>query len=92
MKIRSFRKHLTIYLLSFTAKDVFNAVFVFFCVYDLKVSSTLAANLLSLSIIGIPVTICGGFLMIKIGPSNLFKISYSTYDFMFIEFLWCLYY
>lgn len=77
LKIRSFRKHLMIYLLSFTAKDTFNAVFVFFCVYDLKVTASLAANLLSLSIVGIPMTIFAGFLMIKIGPSNLFKISYS---------------
>jgi oligogalacturonide transporter len=77
LKIRSFRKHLAIYILSFTAKDVFNAVFIFFCVYDLKITAAVAANLLSLSIIGIPMTICAGFLMIKIGPSNLFKISYS---------------
>jgi len=77
LKIRAFRKHLMIYLLSFTAKDTFNAVFVFFCVYDLKVTASLAANLLSLSIVGIPMTIFAGFLMIKIGPSNLFKISYS---------------
>ncbi|MCB2342563.1 MFS transporter [Clostridium estertheticum] len=77
LKIRAFRKHLMIYLLSFTAKDTFNAVFVFFCVYDLKVTASLAANLLSLSVVGIPMTIFAGFLMIKIGPSSLFKISYS---------------
>lgn len=77
LKNKSFRKHLAIYLLSFTAKDTFNAVFVFFCVYDLKVSSSLAANLLSLSIVGIPMTILGGFLMIKIGPANLYKMAYS---------------
>jgi Na+/melibiose symporter and related transporters len=77
LKIKCFRKHLAIYLLSFTAKDVFNAVFVFFCVYDLKVSATVAADLLSLSIVGIPMTIFAGFLMIKIGPSNLLKMSYS---------------
>lgn len=77
LKIRSFRKHLAIYIFSFTAKDIFNAVFIFFCVYDLKVTATVAANLLSLSVVGIPITICAGFLMIKIGPSNLFKISYS---------------
>ncbi|AKA67615.1 MFS transporter [Clostridium scatologenes] len=77
LKIKSFRKHLVIYLLSFTAKDTFNAVFLYFCVYDLKISATVGANLLSLSIIGIPMTILGGFLMIKVGPANLYKISYS---------------
>lgn len=61
-----------------TAKDAFNAVFVFFCVYALNSTSTVAANLLSFSIIGLPGAILYGFLMIKIGPANLFKISYST--------------
>ena len=78
LKIKSFRKHLAIYLLSFTAKDTFNAVFIFFCVYNLKASTSLAANLLSLSVLGIPMTILGGFLMIKIGPANLYKLSYSS--------------
>lgn len=78
LKIRAFRQHLAIYILSFTAKDLFNSVFIYFCVYALTVPSTIAANILSLSIIGIPVTIVGGFLMIKVGPGNLFKISYTT--------------
>ncbi|MEH6946867.1 MFS transporter [Bacillus sp. JJ634] len=77
-KIKSFRKHLAIYIFSFTAKDVFNAVFIFFCVYALNTSATVGANLLSLSIIGIPTTILSGFLFARIGPSNLFKIAYST--------------
>ncbi|MGG3919475.1 MFS transporter [Parageobacillus thermoglucosidasius] len=77
LKIKTFRKHLGIYLLSFTAKDVFNAVFVYFCVFALNISSSLAGDLLSLSIIGVPITLVAGLLMIKIGPSNLYKISYS---------------
>lgn len=77
LKIKSFRKHLAIYLLSFTAKDTFNAVFVFFCVYNLRISASSAADLLSLSIVGVPMTLLGGYLMIKIGPGNLYKISYS---------------
>lgn len=78
LKIKAFRKHLGIYIFSFTAKDVFNAVFIYFCIFALGQSSTLGANLLSLSIIGIPITIVAGFLMIKFGPANLFKMSYST--------------
>jgi len=78
LKIRAFRQHLAIYILSFTAKDLFNSVFIYFCVYALTVPSTLAASILSLSIIGIPTTIIGGFLMIKIGPGNIFKLSYTT--------------
>ncbi|EKQ51428.1 MULTISPECIES: MFS transporter [unclassified Clostridium] len=78
LKVRAFRKHLAIYICSFTAKDLFNSVFIYFCVYNLTISSVTAANLLSVSIIGIPVTILGGFLMIKIGPGNLYKFSYTT--------------
>ncbi|MDR4145149.1 MFS transporter, partial [Bacillus paranthracis] len=53
-RVKSFRKHLLIYICSMTAKDAFNAVFVFFCVYALNSTSTVAANLLSFSIIGLP--------------------------------------
>jgi len=53
-KVKSFRKHLLIYICSMTAKDAFNAVFVFYCVYALNSTSTVAANLLSFSIIGLP--------------------------------------
>ncbi len=78
LKVKAFRKHLAIYICSFTAKDLFNSVFIYFCVFNLGVSSTTAANVLSLSIIGIPVTILGGIMMIKVGPSNLYKFSYTV--------------
>lgn len=83
-KLKSFRKHLGIYLLSFTATDVFSAVFLFFCVYNLKVSSSFGAYLLSFSIIGIPGTIIGGVLFLKLGPSKLYKL---TYTFMILSIL-----
>lgn len=76
--IRAFRRHLAIYLFSFTAKDTFNTIFVFFCVYCLLVPSSLAAGLLSLSIIGLPITLLAGLAMIKYGPGKLYIFSYST--------------
>ena len=83
-KLKSFRKHLGLYLLSFTAGDIFNAVFLFFCVYNLKVSSSFGAYLLSFSIIGIPGTIIGGILFLKIGPTKMYKL---TYTFMILSIL-----
>ena len=77
LKVRAFRKHLAIYLFSFTAKDVYNTVFVFFCVYCLNVSSSLAGTLLSMSIVGLPVTLAAGVAIIKYGPSRLYVFSYS---------------
>ncbi|CAI9391089.1 MULTISPECIES: MFS transporter [Citrobacter] len=77
LKVRAFRKHLAIYLFSFTAKDVYNTVFVFFCVYCLNVSSSLAGTLLSMSIVGLPVTLLAGVGIIKYGPSRLYIFAYT---------------
>lgn len=77
LKVRAFRKHLAIYLFSFTGKDVYNTVFVFFCVYCLNVSSSLAGTLLSMSIVGLPVTLAAGVAIIKYGPSRLYIFAYS---------------
>ncbi|MDN8598482.1 MFS transporter [Citrobacter enshiensis] len=77
LKVRAFRKHLAIYLFSFTAKDVYNTVFVFFCVYCLNVSSALAGTLLSMSIVGLPVTLLAGVAIIKYGPSRLYVFAYT---------------
>jgi len=77
LKVKAFRQHLAIYLLSFTGKDIFNTLFVFFSVYCLNISAANAGEILSLSIIGLPTTIAAGFLLIKIGPANLLKTSYS---------------
>lgn len=78
LKVRAFRKHLAIYLFSFTAKDVYNTVFVFFCVYCLNVSSSLAGTLLSMSIVGLPVTLLAGMAIIKYGPSRLYVFAYTV--------------
>lgn len=76
LKVRAFRKHLAIYLLSFTGKDVYNTVFVFFCVYCLTVPASVAGDLLSLSIIGLPVTLLAGFAFVKLGPKRLLTSAY----------------
>ncbi|MRS15947.1 MFS transporter [Enterobacteriaceae bacterium RIT691] len=77
LKVRAFRKHLVIYLFSFTAKDVYNTVFVFFCVYCLNVSPSLSGTLLSMSIVGLPVTLLAGVAIIKFGPSRLYVFAYT---------------
>lgn len=75
-RIKSFRQHLGIYLFSFTGKDVINTVFTFFCIYCLSISATDAANLMSMSIIGIAVTLVGGYLITKVSPKSLYFASY----------------
>ena len=78
LRVRAFRKHLAIYLFSFTGKDVYNTVFVFFCVYCLNVSSAFAGSLLSMSIVGLPVTLLAGLAIIKYGPSRLYTFAYCV--------------
>lgn len=87
LKVRAFRKHLAIYLFSFTGKDVYNTVFVFFCVYCLNVSSSFAGTLLSMSIVGLPVTVLAGFAIIKFGPSRLYVFAYSVMILCLLGFL-----
>lgn len=77
LKLKTFRKHLAIYLLSFTAKDTFNVVFAYFCVCVLYVGTTTAANVLSLSLIGPLIIFISGFLMIKYGPRWLYTVSFT---------------
>ncbi|MFT8459909.1 MAG: MFS transporter [Liquorilactobacillus ghanensis] len=86
LKIKSFRKHLYIYLLSFTGKDTFNIVFAYFIIYCLGSTAATAANLLSLSIIGLAVTLLAGWLMVKFGPRFLYISSYSLMILMFLAY------
>ena len=85
LKVRAFRKHLAIYLFSFTAKDVYNTVFVFFCVYCLNVSSSLAGTLLNLLPLGFNDlmhgyfrTLCVGYGLYAVGNTVLLILLYFT--------------
>ena len=73
----TFVKHLVIYLCSFTAKDIFSSALTFFIVYSLAGSETFGLTLQSLAIVGLPVTVAAGFLMVKKGPRFLYATSYS---------------
>lgn len=86
LRIKSFRKHLLIYLFSFTGKDTFNTVFAYFCIYCLELSATVAANMLSLSLIGLVVTIVAGFGMVKYGPKFLYEVGYGLMLLMLVGY------
>lgn len=75
---RAFVKHLVIYLSSFTAKDVFSSALTFFVVYSVASNETFGLTLQALGIVGLPVTIVAGFLMVARGPRFLYALSYST--------------
>lgn len=74
----SFRKHLAIYLLSFTGKDIFATALTFFVVYAVQGSESFGLTLQALSIVGLPVTVGAGFLMVRKGPRYLWALSFSV--------------
>ncbi|MGG1217419.1 MFS transporter [Priestia endophytica] len=77
LRIKSFRQHLTMYICSFTAMDILNAVFVYFIVFSLNKDAVLASDLLSIgSLLQMVCTLLFGWLVIKIGPAPSLKISY----------------
>ncbi|RVU73988.1 MFS transporter [Lactobacillus xujianguonis] len=77
-KVKSCRQHFGIYLASFTGRDMVNMVFTFFCLYCLHLTATDAANLMALSIVGIVVTLVGGYLFTRISPKRLYELAYMV--------------
>lgn len=76
-KNKAFRKHLAVYILSFTGKDFYSTMlptFIICCIYGVK--ADLPWTLQALSIVGILVTLIAAKLMITHGPRFLFSLSY----------------
>ncbi|WP_282803237.1 MFS transporter [Secundilactobacillus kimchicus] len=86
IRLKSFRQHLLIYLFSFTGKDTFNTVFAYFCIYCLGLSATVAANMLSLSLVGLVVTVFAGIGMVKYGPKFLYITGYGLMLLMLVAY------
>ncbi|MEL4015876.1 MFS transporter [Dryocola clanedunensis] len=79
-RIRMFRQHIIIYIASFTAMDVFGAVFTYYVVYGLHQDTATVSGYLSIAaFVSIPATFSFMLLMEKtnITPSMALRISYS---------------
>jgi len=78
-KIKIFRQHLIIYISSFTALDIFIAVFVYFVVYGLSLDAANASAYLSIATsVSIPATLLFMFMLDKLNirPALAMRISY----------------
>ncbi|MDR1567965.1 MAG: MFS transporter [Streptococcaceae bacterium] len=78
-KNRAFRKHLTVYLLSFTGKDFYSTMlptFIICCIQGVRKDTPW--TLQALSVFGILSTLIATKLMITHGPRFLFSLSYLT--------------
>lgn len=78
LRVKAFRQHLIMYLFGVTAMDTIGTIFVYFIVFDMGSSASVASNLLSISFLGVPLGILWGLLFVKIGPANLLKFAYTT--------------
>lgn len=67
----SFVKHVAVYLFSLTGRDFFSSALTFFAIYAIHETESIGLYLRALSIIGLPVTVAAGFLMVKKGPRYL---------------------
>lgn len=91
--IKIFRQHITIYIFSFTALDVFNSVFTYFVVYALHKDTATVSGLLSIAaFVSIPGTF--GFMMLmnkfNMTPASALRLSYSCI-FAVLAFLFFVY-
>lgn len=77
LRIKSFRKHVLIYLLGQSFLDIFGQTWMFFVLYDLNKPAAFASALLGLSIIGEPLKPVFGWLFAKLGPRKLFSIDFA---------------
>lgn len=77
LRVKAFRQHLAIYLFGVTGQDVFSQIFMYFVVFDLLQSAAFGSSLLSIGIIGVPLTFLWGALFIKLGPSKLYTLSFT---------------
>lgn len=79
-KIRIFRQHIAIYISSFTALDVFGAVFTYYVVYSLKQDVSVVSGFLTVAaFVSVPGTF--GFMMLlekfNMTPSGALRLSYG---------------
>jgi oligogalacturonide transporter len=84
---KAFRKHLAVYIFSFTGKDFFQTLLPTFVVYSLAMRDSDPWLINALAFVGIFMSIFAAWLMIKTGPKFLYTISYSVILLVLVIFL-----
>lgn len=74
LRIRTFRKHLGMYLICLTLVDIFTQTFVFFVMVDMGRSAAFASMLLSLAIIAECFKPLWGWLFVRTSPRTVYAI------------------
>lgn len=77
LKVKAFRQHMYLYLLGVTAQDLFAGAFVYFIVFGYGLSTSTASYLLSLGIIGLPLTPVNYWLFTRLGARRCYVLYFS---------------
>lgn len=77
LKVKAFRQHMYLYLLGVTAQDLFAGAFVYFIVFGYGLSTSTASWLLSLGIIGLPLTPVNYWLFTRLGARKCYVFYFS---------------
>lgn len=77
LKVKAFRQHMYLYLLGVTAQDLFSGAFVYFIVFGYGLSTSTASWLLSLGIIGLPLTPVNYWLFTRLGARKCYVFYFS---------------
>lgn len=85
LRIKEFRKHLSIYLLVQVSMDVSGQTFVFFVIYDWNRTAAFASLLLGCAAVSLPLMPLFGWLMTRIGPRRLYAIDFAG---MLVGLVW----
>lgn len=86
-RVKAFRKHLAVYLFSFTGKDFFAFMLPTFMIYSLFLTETDAWLLQALAFIGIFSALVASKIMISKGPRFLFTFCYVLIIIVLIGFV-----
>ena len=77
LRIKSFRKHVLIYLLGQTFMDVFGQTWLFFVIYDWNKTAAFGSLLLSFALVGEPLKPAFGWLFTKLGPRKMYSLNFA---------------
>ncbi|GGI63220.1 MFS transporter [Limosilactobacillus caviae] len=77
LKVKAFRQHMYLYLLGVTAQDLFSGAFIYFIVFGYGLSTSTASYLLSLGIIGLPLTPVNYWLFTRLGAKKCYVLYFG---------------
>lgn len=77
LRNKTFRKHITIYLLIQSFLDIFGQVWLFFVLYNLNKTVAFGSYIVGLAVVAEPLKPVFGWLFSKLGPRRLYSLNFA---------------